>query len=140
MRPRREEAAGRVFREEALRLEPGATRRLETALAANECPGDLIRISARLAIGGQTADEMETGVVRECGEVLGSAAESRFVDNYFTHGGRPLFLFGSDTYSYTYQTAFDNPLTWSRDHQAAHDLGLQVYENLQYSRPGFQLD
>ncbi len=135
-----DKATGRWIHEEVLRLEPGATCRREADVAAEDCPGDLIRVAARLSIDGQIVDEMETAVVRESRDVLHSAAESRFVDNYFTHGGRPLFLFGSDTYSDTYDTAVENPLTWSQDLRAARDLGVQVYENLQYTRPGFQLD
>ncbi len=108
----------------------------EAAAEFLAAPGgpDLRVLSAQLRLDGEVIDEMKTGFVVDRPEIAHAAADSRFVANYFTRGGRPMFLFGSDTYSYTYLTATENPLTWARDHAAARDIGLNVYENLQYSR------
>ena len=50
--------------------------------------------------------------------------------------GRPLFLYGSDTYANVYTSACENPGPKPR-HIAAQDYGFNVYENLQYSNPDY---
>ena len=94
---------------------------------------DLWRLTARLTSGGARIDEIATGVVRENPAIRSLAPPLRFRDNYFTLGGRPVFLFGSDSYSETYVAASENPLTWSHELEAARDYGVQLYENLQYN-------
>ena len=127
------------LKSQTLTLESGASRKIEAEFSPPKFSGDAGLIYAKVEIDGRTIDEMETGYVVDRPEVARSAAPSRMSGNYFTHGNRPLFLFGTDTYSYTYFSAFDNPLTWARDHRACRDYGIQVYENLQFSRPGHQL-
>ena len=63
----------------------------------------------------------------------------RFAHNYFTLNDRPLFLFGTDTYARTYQSACENPATWLEELTAARDIGMNLYENLQYQRPNHQM-
>ena len=123
-----------------LQVEPGADANVEAEFAPAKFASDFYQIVARLSLDDRPVDQMTTGFVVEDIKVQRSAAESRFVDNYFTQGGRPVFLFGSDDYSHTYHSAFENPLTWAEDHRAARDIGLQVYENLQYSQKGPTLD
>lgn len=135
----RSRPARRIHRQEAT-IEPGAEVSVEYEFAAGKFASDLYQIDARLSLEGRLVDQMVSGFVVEAASVHQSAAESRFVDNYFTHGGRPVFLFGSDDYSHTYHSAFENPLTWAQDHRAARDIGLQVYENLQYAQRGPKLE
>ena len=123
-----------------LPIDPGADVSVEAELPPARFAADLYQVVARLSLDGRLVDQMTTGFVVEDTKVQRSAAGSRFVDNYFTRGERPVFLFGSDDYSHTYRSAFENPLTWAEDHRAARDIGLQVYENLQYSQRGPTLD
>jgi hypothetical protein len=128
-----------LLKREEVIVAPGREQTISCSRAAGRFANDLCRVVARLEVNGSRADEVETGFVVEDLAVHQAAAPSRFVANYFTRGDRPLFLFGTDTYSYTYLSAFDNPLTWARDHRAARDIGLQVYENLQYSQAEYRL-
>ncbi|MBT3290015.1 MAG: hypothetical protein HN380_21915, partial [Victivallales bacterium] len=97
----------------------------------------LVRVVAELLVDGQVLDRMETGVV--IAKAMPKAPEARFQDNAFTLGGRPMFLFGTDSYAYTYFSAHESPVTWSRDHAVGRDFGLNLYENLQFSRgPGYE--
>ncbi|MHB0955665.1 MAG: beta-galactosidase [Pirellulaceae bacterium] len=101
--------------------------------------GDIARIRARLTIGNLQVDELTTAVVAHNDHVVQSGPRLRFVDNYFTLNDRPLFLFGTDTYSRTYQSSAENPGTWLEELTAARDMGMNLYENLQYQRPGHQM-
>jgi hypothetical protein len=123
-----------------LTLAPRASGELaiEVALPAACAPG-LHRVEAVARLEGQEVDRMETGFV-----VLappGSAGEPglRFADNYLRYGDRPLFLFGCDTYAYTYMSTTEDPLWWAREHAACRDYGFQIYENLQYNNPGHRM-
>ena len=46
-----------------------------------------------------------------------------------------MFLFGTDDWSYTFSTRRETPLQWLRDMRARRDLGVQIYENLQFGIP-----
>ena len=96
-------------------------------------------LTARLSEGSTPIDERSTGVVRENPGAVAAAPPLRFRDSNFTLGGRPLFLFGSDDYAVIYQASCENPLTWGRTLSAARDIGVQLYENLQYSHPDEQM-
>ncbi|MCL5097253.1 MAG: beta-galactosidase, partial [Candidatus Omnitrophica bacterium] len=104
--------------------------------AENRC----CRVEAVLAVGGVPMDRIESGFVREDTAVLHLGPELRFVNNYFTLNRRPVFLFGSDDYSTVYSSASENPLTWSQELSAARDAGMNLYENLQYIKPGHKLE
>jgi hypothetical protein len=112
----------------------------DAAVAAELAPTarGLVRAAAEWLIEGGALDRMETGMVVAVG--MPEAPAARFRNNAFTLAGRPLFLFGTDTYAYTYFSAHESPLTWSRDQVLARDFGLNLYENLQFSRgPGYEL-
>ena len=128
-----------VVHEERLTVSPESDETVEATFQPKTFGSDLYKVSALLVIDAEPVDEMTTGFVVERAEVMRSAAESRFDGNYFTQGGRPMFLFGSDTYSYTYRSSHENPFTWAQDHRAARDAGLNVYENLQYNQPKHKL-
>ena len=134
---------------ETSRLVAGGTRELVVAADSRQpveatfrrFPGeaDLYRVAATLSIDGGPVDEMTAGFVVERPRAMQAGSELRFAGNYLTLAGRPLFLFGSDTYSYTYHSAHESPITWRSDHLAARDMGLNLYENLQYNRAGHKL-
>jgi len=114
-------------------VEAGRSAAATFNLASFSAP--LYEVTAKLVIEGQAVDTITSGFAVDRPNVARSGPALRWTDNGFTLNGRPLFLFGSDTYSYTYQSGHDNPLTWAADHQAARDIGLDLYENLQYNNP-----
>ncbi|MGC8641945.1 MAG: hypothetical protein ACP5XB_18925 [Isosphaeraceae bacterium] len=129
--PHREPAT--IHRE--VTLEPGTSQELRVEFPPLPEHSDLWRLTAQLTSGGAPIDEMTTGVVRENPSIRFLAPPLRFRDNYFTLGGRPLFLFGSDSYAESYNAACENPLTWAHELETARDFGVQLYENLQYNNP-----
>ena len=62
----------------------------------------------------------------------------QFADNYFTLTGRPLFVFGADSWQ-SFFAACEDPWTWSQELQAAGDIGLNLYEDLNYLRAGYRM-
>lgn len=100
---------------------------------------DLVKVRARLVEGAQPIDEMVTGFVVRRPDIVARAPRLTFADNYFRLDGRPVFLFGSDNYSNDYKSDAMNPLRWDEIQALARDMGLQVYENLQYSNPGHNM-
>lgn len=105
-------------------------------LATDRFAAPLYRLTATLHVNGQEVDRLETGFAVDRPETARSGPALRWVDNGLTLNGRRMFLLGTDTYSYTYHSGHDNPLTWAADHQACRDIGLDLYENLQYNNPG----
>ncbi len=100
---------------------------------------DVARLRVRLSMDETHIDQMTTGVVLRDDTAVQAGPRLRFVNNYFTLNDRPLFLFGTDTYARTYQAAYENPATWLEELTAARDVGMNLYENLQYQRPGHQM-
>ena len=115
---------------------PGTAAKVTADFPPVTAAWDLYRITAVLSLDGRPIDEMSSGFVVDSPKIMRSGPVLRFRDNYFTLNGRPMFLFGSDTYVYTYNSAPENPLTWAAEHRAARDVGLSLYENLQYISPG----
>ncbi len=120
-------------------VESDTNQRVNAAFSKLDADADLYRVTATLEIDGEPIDEMVSGFVIEKPPVVSSGPELRFSDNYFTLNGRPTFLFGSDTYSRTYHSAAENPRTWWDELRAARDMGLNLYENLQYNNPGHRM-
>jgi hypothetical protein len=100
----------------------------------------LWRVTAELQLDGRPVDQVTTGFITERPGEMSSGPVLRFKENYFTLDGRPQFLFGSDTYDSIYHSASENPLTWAAELTAARDMGVDVYENLQYTKPGHVFD
>lgn len=119
-----------------LRVQPGQTERVQVELTPAVDGIRLGQVRVTLSAGNEPLDRLTTGYVVHRPEVIRSGADLRFADNYFTRAGQPSFLFGTDETAYVYLTPNENPLTWSRDLLAARDVGMNLYENLQYSRPG----
>ena len=122
-----------------LTIEPGQNARVQVRLGVADEKTDLGTIVTTLKIDDKPIDEISTGYVVERKAILQTAPRLDFKQNYFTYGNRSMFLFGSDETAYVYLTPHENPLTWSRDLLAARDIGMNLYENLQYSRPGYQM-
>jgi hypothetical protein len=121
-------------------VEAGGAAEIAGQLVVPPTDDDLARLRARLIIDDVPVDQMETAVVVRCDTVVQAGPHLRFVDNYFTVANRPLFLFGTDTYARTYQADDEHPGTWFEELTAARDIGLNLYENLQYQRPGHVME
>lgn len=117
----------------------GGSEKLRVVFDEFDRSGDVYRVVATLLEEDAVIDETETGFVMEHTVQVARGLQLGFADNYFTLRGRPVFLFGSDTYSRTYKTACENPWTWSQELAAARDIGLNLYENLQYTNPGYRM-
>ncbi len=110
------------------------------SLGSQPSNGDLWQVRTRLYAGQQAIDELTTGYVVERSEIVAAGAKLDFVNNYFRRSNRPEFLFGTDESAFVYLTPHENPLTWSRDLLLARDIGMNLYENLQYSNPDYQVN
>jgi hypothetical protein len=112
---------------------------VEAAFPKLNTKASLCQVTAQLRLDEAIGDEMTSGFVVGRPTTLQSGPELRFADSYFTLRGRPMFLFGSDAYSLTYKSAAENPLVWSQELVAARDIGLNLYENLQYTNPDHRM-
>lgn len=124
---------------EDVRVGPHASVEVRGVFLHPDGGEDLGRVTAVMTQDGMAIDEMTTGFVIDRPDAEKAGLELRFENNYFTVNGRPLFLFGTDTYAYTYKSVHENPLTWSQEHEKARDMGVNLYENLQYVDPGDSL-
>ncbi len=120
-------------------IDSGQTERLEAVLPCPPLSSSVCRVQAELSCDGQPIDIIESGAVVPRRDTMAEGPKLRFRDNYFTVNDRPLYLFGTDTYARTYMSAAENPLTWRQELSAAHDMGMNLYENLQYQRPKHQM-
>lgn len=120
---------------QAVTLAGGESKTLEMTWKPESFSADSYRAVARLELAGAPVDEIETGFILLRDEVAQRGPQLRFHDNYFHLDGRPMFLFGSDTYGNVYSSSCENPWTWRLDHVAARDFGFNVYENLQFCNP-----
>ncbi len=96
---------------------------------------DFYHLVARLRDGTNEVDRMESGFVVQDSEVVRSGPKLSYRDNYLRFGKRPLFLFGTDDWSYIFNTVRETPLQWLRDMRQRRDLGVMLYENLQFGLP-----
>jgi len=122
-----------------VRVEPEDNKIVEVVLPKLDDKSDIHQIDAELLINGEPVDQMSTGFVVADPAVVSAGSTLRFNENYFTLDERPTFLFGTDTYSRTYNSAAENPLTWLDELSAARDVGMNLYENLQYTNPGHKM-
>ncbi len=98
--------------------------------------GKLLVITAELFDpAGRAVDRAQTAIVVRDRRIQASGPRIDFSANYFRLNGRPVFLFGSDAYLHDYLGPTANPLNWQQMLDRARDIGLTVYENLQYPRP-----
>lgn len=122
----------------------GKAEQIAAQLTIPETGQDLYEVTALLeppknSPDSAIRDEIVTGFIVDNDAAITAGPELRFKDNYFTLNGRPMFLFGTDAYSYTYNASSSNPLTWAADMQACVDIGLNLYENLNHVRPNWEM-
>ena len=99
---------------------------------------DFYRIRADLVSGPESADRidiLEGGFVVRQDHVLAAGPKLTYRDNYLHVDDRPVFLFGTDDWSYVFTTDRETPLQWRRDMAKRRDFGVTIYENLQIGLP-----
>jgi hypothetical protein len=96
---------------------------------------DFYYLLGRLWEGDQEIDRIESAFLVWSDKVIAKGPALSFRDNYLRLGTRPMFLFGTDDWAYTFTTRRETPLQWLRDMRARRDLGVQIYENLQFGIP-----
>jgi len=80
-------------------------------------------------------DQLEGGFVVWNEAVVANGPPLRYHDNYLHYGDKPLLLFGTDDWSYVFNTHRETPLVWREDMQKRADFGVLIYENLQIGLP-----
>ena len=125
---------------QAIVVAGGAAQEIEGQLVVPTANANLARLRARLIVDEVVIDQMETAVVVRSDAAMQSGPALRFVDNYFRSDQRSLFLFGTDTYARTYQADDEHPGRWWEELTAARDMGVNLYENLQYQRPSHVME
>lgn len=90
---------------------------------------------AELREGTHAIDRIESGFVVRDASTIARGPQLKFRNNYLHFGERPLFLFGTDDWGYVFNAARETPLQWRRDMAQRRDLGVLIYENLQWGLP-----
>jgi len=96
---------------------------------------DFYHLVGRLWEGDQEIDRIESAFLVRNEKVIAKGPALSFRNNYLRLGTRPMFMFGTDDWAYTFTTRRETPLQWLRDMRARRDLGVQIYENLQSGIP-----
>lgn len=142
--PRQLESMPLLRQEYIVTIPAGKAEEIAVQITIPETPRNLYEVRAILEpprghAESSIIDEMVTGFVVDSDAAIKAGPELRFKDNYFTVNGRPMFLFGTDAFAYTYKSSYSNPLTWAADMQACEDVGLNLYENLNHVRPNREM-
>lgn len=119
----------------AVRAVPRQTNRITGEWTLPPAATDFYHLVARLAEGTNELDRIESGFLVQTRQVVQSGPKLNYRDNYLRFGSRPLFLFGTDDWSYVFNTTRETPLQWLRDMRQRRDLGVLIYENLQFGLP-----
>lgn len=132
-----EVGAGRTVAllQQQIRLAPGRTNAVVFEWAAGQFATDFCHLTAHVRDGAAELDRIESGLVVWDEAVLAGGPRIEVRDNYLRLGQRPTFLFGTDDWGYVFTTARETPLQWLRDMRQRRDLGVQIYENLQFGLP-----
>jgi hypothetical protein len=115
----------------SVRLRPGETNLVALEWAPKRFTADFYHVVARLFDGDREVDRIGSGFLVWHEKVVASGPQLAYRDNYLRFGKRPLFLFGTDDWSYVLNTSRETPLQWLRDMRQRRDLGVLIYENLQ---------
>ena len=118
----------------------GQTNLVSVEWKPGQFKSDFYHVTARLNDGGHTVDKLESGFVVWDEKVIASGPKLNLQRNYLRFGKRPLFLFGTDDWSYIFTTSRETPLQWLRDMEQRRDFGVLIYENLQFGIPASAAD
>ena len=96
---------------------------------------DFGTLVGRLFEDERELDRIDGGFVIASERTVAAGPQLNYRDNYLRFGKRPLFLFGTDDWGYVFNTTRETPLQWLRDMRQRRDLGVMLYENLQFGLP-----
>ncbi|MBI4584975.1 MAG: hypothetical protein HY717_13260 [Planctomycetes bacterium] len=96
---------------------------------------DFYYLAGHLYDGSEEIDRLESGFMAWDERAVASGPRLRYRGNYLCLGERPMFLFGTDDWSYVFTTQRETPLQWLFDMRRRRDFGVQIYENLQFGLP-----
>lgn len=113
-------------------LQAGTTTTISLPWTPTRFTADFYSVLGQLWADGKEIDRIQSGFVVEDGKTIASGPRLSFRGNYLHLGNRPTFLFGTDDWAYVFNTKRETPLQWLRDMRLRRDLGVQIYENLQF--------
>ncbi len=101
---------------------------------------DFYHVVARLmdvgaGVPASPIDHIESGFIVWNEKTIAAGPLLKYQNNYLHIGSRPMFLFGTDDWSYVFTTTRETPLQWWKDMVMRRDFGVQIYENLQFGLP-----
>ena len=114
-----------------LTLAPGETEEVSLPWSPGEFRDNFYRIEASLEVGGRLWDLMKTGFCVWDEKAIAAGPDCVLEDDFFRLNGREHFLQGTDSFSFTFSSAHENPLVWKRDFSTMRDQGMNLPENLQ---------
>ena len=100
----------------------------------------LWQISAGLLLDGRLVDQLTSGFVLEEPGAMRSGPALRFKSNYFTLDGRPQFLVRQRYVRFDLQFGERESADVGGGTDGPRDMGMDLYENLQYTKPGHVFD
>ncbi|MGQ9732857.1 MAG: hypothetical protein ACUVX8_16485, partial [Candidatus Zipacnadales bacterium] len=137
---------------EPVELEPGGTESFNTMWKPDRFTSSFYRVEAVLWVepvthaiaesssSGWTRprewDRMESGFCVWEEGIVKSGPDCVLKDNLFYLNGREHFLQGTDSFSFVFNSAHENPLVWKRDFATMRDQGMNLAENLQVNAEG----
>jgi len=134
-----EDSSHRVHeRTDRLSPAPGSPGRVEFQWPVAQSGQSFYRLRAELSLAttpDRPIDVIEGGCVVRQDRVIASGPQLTYRDNYLHVGDQPLFLFGTDDWSYVFGMDRETPLQWRRDMALRRDFGVTLYENLQIGLP-----
>jgi hypothetical protein len=113
-------------------LMPGDDEEVAVSLPCPETTAGTLEMRVELMLDGQAIDLIRTGFL------LPLASDSKgldldYKDNYFTVGGRPTMLFGTNQTGVMFGPDYENVLTWMEDYGRCRDYGLNIWRLLHIS-------
>jgi len=114
---------------------PGQTNVVSARWQPPHFTADFYHLRATLSDGTEEVDRIEGGFVVRDERVIASGPRLRYHDNYLHLGDRPVFQFGTDDWGYVFDAVRETPRQWLADMRLRRDLGVTLYENLQFGMP-----
>jgi len=129
-----------VFLTTTITAPPAVATAATVAWKPQQFKRDFYHVIAHLREGGadvsaRPIDVIESGFMVWNEKTIAAGPPLKYQNNYLHLGNRPMFLFGTDDWSYVFTTTRETPLQWLKDMAMRRDFGVQIYENLQFGLP-----
>ncbi len=117
-------------------VQPDDTVELASEWKPTRFDANFYRLEATLSLDGKPWDRMESGFCVWDEKAVKAGPDCVLKDNLFRLNGREQFLQGTDSFSFAFDSAHENPLVWKRDFATMRDQAMNLPENLQVSAVG----